>query len=564
MSQVLKTLLSLALVAAPVCVPAAQAQGDPELGRRLYELGLNRNGQPIRAEDRNGVVYEGEQAACLRCHRRSGFGGSEGGYYVPPITAEFLFQPSRNDRNDRFRAAFLEAQNAQHWIRARMPRSRPAYTDETLAQALRESHNPSGTRFDPLMPRYALDQADLANLTAHLRRLSKELSPGVDEQYLHLATVVGPGVDPGEREAMLATTRAFVDWYNERLLGDLRHLASTRAYGMQFRSSTRLWKLYVWELEGERDTWDEQLQRHLAERPVFAMVNGLVAGPWAPIAEFCDAQALPCLFPLTELPALNRPTGGYTIYYSRGLELEADLLAHHLATMESPPRRILQLHQAGSGETRVAARLAEHLAERLSGVHLQTLAFDEAAQLATLLDRRVRESPAPEVVVIWPGSELAALEAALAHPALAQVPVLTCSRALEAALAGRAGSLTREQAHRLTAAWPYSLPDARPSDAYRVRGWMRSRGLAVTHERIQFMSYYSLGILRDALRHMFEHFHRDYLVERVEHEADGAQNPGFYPVLALGPEQRLLSKGGYVLGFDQAGRPIPLSDWIVP
>lgn len=562
----------LALLALVLFAPLALAapDGDAELGRRLYEHGIGHDGEPIRTIGQ--ISYEGEQAACLRCHRRSGFGGSEGGYYVPPITANFLFEPTRHDRNDRFRAAFLEAQNTQHWIRARMPRSRPAYTLETLAQALRDGHNPSGTKFEALMPRYELDDRDVANVTAYLRGLSKEVSPGVDDEFLHIATVVGPGVDPGQRDAMLRTTEAYVKWYNERLLGDLTHQASTRAYGMQFRSSTRLWKLHVWNLEGPGESWAEQLERHQAGQPAFLIVNGLVEGPWTPVAEFCDAQRMPCVFPLTELPDTQRDLGGYSVYYSRGLELEADLLGHYLSGMEAMPTRLVQLHDRGEHSRRPAERFARFVAERLPGIELTSILVEEApgpalAEAMGLLAAESSSNPGSKPgLVVWPGAYLDQLPAALDREALRDIPLFATSHLIRSEQHGASGLTTTGLSDRLHIAWPYSLPDAYHSDSFRVRGWMRSRSLPVTHERIQFMSYYSMGILRDSTRHMFEHFHRDYLIERIEHEVDGAANPGFFPVLALGPEQRMLSKGGYVLrATGPDGRTLVAgSQWMIP
>jgi hypothetical protein len=114
--------------------------------------------------------------------------------------------------------------------------------------------------------------------------------------------------------------------------------------------------------------------------------------------------------------------------------------------------------------------------------------------------------------------------------------------------------------------WPFSLPQTYQADAYRVRGWMRSRGLSIKDEQIQMLSYYGMNVLRDSTRHLFEHFYRDYLVERIEHEVESSPNPGIYPSFSLGPEQRVMSKGGYVLKPDEGTRKSlnVAADWIVP
>ncbi len=547
--------------------PLAQAafpEGDAELGRRLYEQGIGHDGQPLRTHGE--ITYEAEQAACMRCHRRSGFGGSEGGYYVPPIIAEFVYEPSRLDRNDRFRAAFLESQSTRHWVRLRMPRSRPAYTVETLAQALREGRNPSGTEFEALMPRYDIDDQDVANVAAYLRGLSKEISPGVDDDYLHIAVVLGPGVDPGEREAVVRTTEAYAKWYNERLIGDMGHPSAARAYGMDVRETTRLWQLHFWQLEGDSGTWTEQLERFQAERPAFLTINGLIDGPWTPVGDFCNAQRMPCIFPLTDLPDALSDLGGYNLYYSRGLDLEADLLATYLSEPEHRPARLVQIHDGSDYSHRPAKRFAEAAGRQAPGLTIATELVADGAALEALLDRIAAEPGAKPGLVVWPGPYFDRLAELLDRDGLREVPLFASSHLIKDKPRGATDMLPPSLADRTRITWPYSLPDAYYPDSFRVRGWMRSRGLPVTHERLQFMSYYSMGLLRDATRHMFEHLYRDYLLERIEHEVEGAANPGFFPFLTLGPEQRVLSKGGYVLrGSDTTpGAVVADTPWLTP
>ncbi|PTN10726.1 hypothetical protein [Nitrosomonas aestuarii] len=93
---------------------------------------------------------------------------------------------------------------------------------------------------------------------------------------------------------------------------------------------------------------------------------------------------------------------------------------------------------------------------------------------------------------------------------------------------------------------------------------MRDEG--VKNEKIQSFSYYAMNVLRDSTRHLFEHFYRDYLVERIEHEVENSPQPDLYPLLALEPEQRAVSKGKYVLTPDETARNAlkVAADWIMP
>ena len=547
---------------------AAQAtpEGNAEKGKKLYEHGIDHNDQPVKALGQSGIEFKGEEATCLRCHRRSGFGGSEGGYYVPPISANFIYEPSRRDRNDRFRAAFLEAQNIQHWVRVRMPRVRPAYTTATLATALREGNNPSGIELDKLMPRYQLDDQDVANLAAYLATLSKEISPGVDEEYLHIATVIGPNVDAVEREAMLKTMQAYVKWYNERLYSDIAHESSARVYGMDVRSSTRLWKLHVWELDDQPKTWRAQLEQFQQQQPIFAMVNGLINGSWSPIAGFCDDRQIPCLFPLTELPENRQEQGGYNFYYTRGLELEADILGKYLKKMPDRPSILVQLHDGSQYGLAPAARLKYQLSEQIPDVDIQIRKFDDQKNLTSIIKQLSANSNSNLGIVIWGNPENDAILSALNQSDFQDQILFIPAHLIRKQMVHSRADLTDSLPANLHITWPFSLPQSYQADAFRVRGWMRSRSLPIINERIQLLSYYGMNVLRDSSRHLFEHFHQDYLVERIEHEVESSPHPGIYPTFSLGPEQRVMSKGGYVLMPDenQKNKLKIAADWIVP
>ena len=74
-------------------------------------------------------------------------------------------------------------------------RPRPAYDDASLARSIREGIDVTGRVMDAAMPRYALDAAALASLTAYLKTLSATASPGVTGAAVHFATVIQPGTD---------------------------------------------------------------------------------------------------------------------------------------------------------------------------------------------------------------------------------------------------------------------------------------------------------------------------------------------------------------------------------
>ena len=61
------------------------------IGQRIYREGVLPSGEPLRGVGEANVTLAGEQAACATCHRRSGYGSSEGPIEVRAITGPALF-----------------------------------------------------------------------------------------------------------------------------------------------------------------------------------------------------------------------------------------------------------------------------------------------------------------------------------------------------------------------------------------------------------------------------------------------------------------------------------------
>ncbi len=141
-----------------------------------------------------------------------------------------------------------------------------------LARAIRGGIDAAGKPLDPAMPRYVLGDAEMKSLAAYLFSLSAQPSPGVDEQEIHFATVIQPGVPSRQRRAMLDVMQAFVKDKG----GNARQEEQRRDAGnMRMARSFRKWVLHVWELSGPSETWDAQLEAYYSKQPVFALIGGL-------------------------------------------------------------------------------------------------------------------------------------------------------------------------------------------------------------------------------------------------------------------------------------------------
>ncbi len=537
---------------------------DLTIGEQIYLRGILGDGSALQGIAQNDLNFSDAQFNCAQCHRASGFGSSEGGNYVLPITGNLLYNPRTFDRADLFNKLFKENQGQLFWARMRSAYQRPAYTDELLARAIRDGVDPSGRQLAPLMPRYQLTDTDMKALIGYLKELSTHNDPGVDDSKLYLATIVDNRVDSREKNAMLTTINTFVEWLNLETAGNIAHPNFSPGYRSEFAKAFRLWQHEVWELPADPNRWQDELTKRYQQQPVFAFIGGMVEGDWTPIHEFCEKNRIPCLFPLTDLPPVSA-TNHYSLYFNQGLLLEAKAIGRYLrGEKPATPSVVVNLH---SEDTR-GNQPAQALATLLSG-DAQHLVIDmpinSIEQFRSHWATFIQQQQAPFDVVVWPG--------ALTQTLLPEIPQLTeratrvflPAKILDTELSG----ISDASISKLYFSYPYELPSAYHPHAFRVRAWMDSHNLPIENERLQFNTYYALNLLQFGLEPVIEHFSRNYLLEYIEHEAENSLNPGTFPRLSLGPGQRYASKGAYVVQIgpntpDGSRSLSPVSDWIIP
>lgn len=545
MRTVRRVLAGLSLLLAP----GALAESPPTVvashlaGQSIYRDGLLLSGEPVRAVVQKNVVLSGVEAACVNCHRRSGLGGSEGQNPIRPIIGRLLFTASQTEFAQRRAVAGGAAE------------ARPAYTRASLARALREGVAPGGRRLDALMPRYALGDDAIDQLYAYLAGLSAAAAPGVSDREIHFATIIAPGVDADRRRAQLDVLQAFFRDKN----GNTRKEARRRDTGSeQMYLAYRTWVLHVWELDGAPETWGDQLEAYYREQPVFAVIGGLGSGSWQPVHAFCEGTGVPCVLPDVDYP-VAAGAGYYALYFSRGIALEADVLAKQLAQARSPGRIVQVFRDDATGHLPAQAlrsalkqRGIEDLADYpVSGVD----PLSSGAWSTLLRDAR------PATLVVWlPPTDVQNLAATGTPPAGLQAVYLSASL-----FAMQHAGLADGWRDRLRMVYPFALPANRARHLARLNVWLRARNIALADARTQANAYFAATVTGDALAHIGENFSRDYFIERIEQMAETALSPSIYPRLSLGPGQRFASRGGYILGFPQGAKtPVPVSDWLIP
>src|ERR1700722_16558510 len=310
--------LMLALSLSGASLRAVAASEDrTAAAQALFRNGMLPSGALLKGTREGGAGVAGKKADCASCHRRSGLGMSEGRIVTPSITGHYLFNPGERP-----------APEGESDPLAAAAYNRARYTDATLARAIRSGLGPTGKPLSPLMPRFALDDATMSLLIDYLRTLSSTAAPGVETDTLHFATVVTPDADPERARAMLEVLNDFFDNKDAYYRGKAPPLHASRR--IHYRVLRR-WQLHVWTLTGAPDTWEAQLRAKLRAEPVMAVVSGISGRTWAPVQRFCEQEQLPCLLPNVDLPVAHEGDF-YSVYFSAGVLLEAELLAARLPT----------------------------------------------------------------------------------------------------------------------------------------------------------------------------------------------------------------------------------------
>lgn len=546
---------------------AFEAGADPlAIGRRIYREGILPSGQPLQGFAQASVRLAGADAACATCHRRSGYGSSEGPIEVRSITGPALFgsplappAPASVTARPDLSPAEAARANASALRAVRTAafagtRQRPAYDEASLARAIREGVDVTGRRMNASMPRYALEPAAIESLMAYLKTLSVQASPGVTDDTIHFATVIQPGTDPAQRRALLEVLQTYMQDRNQGLRAEQRR---EEAGLVRLKRTYREWVLHVWALSGPSDTWPQQLEAYNRQQPVFAMVSGLGNASWRPIHEFSERFEVPCIFPQVDVPVLASHDF-YTVYLSRGMTLEAQALAKFLL---------------GEGERGPVTQVYRREEASAAGAEAFRRAWTAATGNAPV-DRVLDEVPDKAfwqqlagqtrraTLVLWlPPRDLDQAQALTATES--QVKVIYLSSNLNAS--PRTG-LAADGEGRVRLVYPQDLPAERELRLEAARRWLRNKGIALSEEKLQMNAYLAATVTGMLVSHSMDTYSREFLLERMEHRLGTAHELSIYPHLSLGPGQRYASKGSYIVQVGGADdwQLKPLSDWIVP
>lgn len=467
---------------------------------------------------------------CSNCHGLAGEGTREGGIQPPPIDWETL--------TSRQTSALTR-------------RERAPYTEESLARAIRGGIGPGGGGLNPAMPRYSMTAGQMADLIAYLKKLGKDVDPGVGEESIKVGAALpltGPLAQVGED--VKATLAACFNEVNAR--GGI--------YGRRF-------ELAVADSRGEPAATAAAARRLLEVEEVFALVGSFEPRGSEATGELLRRSEVPLVGPVTLSPRLAVPPNPYIFYLLPTFGDQARSLVDFVGSKEAQIRR----GPPGAGPA-PAARLAvvyadtEFDRDALTGFKSQAEArsMEVVAELGYepgrfsaqgAVERLARARPA--YVFFFGGpSEIVAFAREMQR---AEVDAALLTSVL---MIGRgAFELPAGVAARTYLSYPAALPDG--GDFAEFSAAMQRAKVKLRSPAFQAVAYAAARVFVEAVKSSGRGLNRAALVSGLERLRDF--DTGVVPPLSFGPNRRVGAVGSYVVGidFERMGY-VPLSGWIVP
>jgi ABC-type branched-subunit amino acid transport system substrate-binding protein len=517
----MRALLATALVSAALLGGAAGADDlspAERAGKLVYSRGESPSGGEITARiGRDASPLPGSVAPCGTCHGADGRGRPEGSALPTAITWPELAKPYGHAHPTG--------------------RKHPAFDAGSLARAIREGIDPAGNALDPVMPRYAMSDADLASLLAYLRVLERDLDPGISKGALRIGTALPTrgklaGVGTGMRKVL-----------------DLRVQELNRAGGVNGRRI----ELVVAGYDADAGGGLAAVQRLVADDHVFALVSGFFPFDESAVAALAEAEKMPFVGPFTLFARQPESVNPWVFHLMGGLREQARVLASHVSRdLGIEPSQVAVLHPDDDRAKDAAAAARTQLGPK--GEEAEVLAYAGATPDPAVA-ARLREQGVRAVLFLGSDAELAAF--ARAADAAGFAPYLLASGTLAARAAVR---LPPSFQGRVRLAYPSIPSDESPAASAELARLRAKAGISDHNRASQVAAFVAFDVMVEGLRRTGRTLSRERLVATLEGLYD--LETGLLRPIRFGPNRRVGTLGAYVVAVDlEQGSFSPVGGW---
>jgi ABC-type branched-subunit amino acid transport system substrate-binding protein len=477
-------------------------------GKQIYV-----NGSSEARRDITALVGMGSTALpasalpCTSCHGPDGLGRPEGGVTPANITWTQLAKPYR--------------------ALSGVVRTRPAYTEASVARAIATGIDAGGVQLDASMPRYRMHPEDMTDLVAYLQYLEDELDPGLSETAITLGTLLPSGSRTaalgdavrGVLEAYFAELNAAGGVYNRKL--ELRVASAADADAVL------------------------ELGRAMIEGgEVFAMVAAFTAGLERELDAAVEAHGMPLVGPFTQFTGEPETLRRFTFHLYGGLDVQARALAEYASTGLVPDGAKLGVVHVGTRDMREVAVALRSLAERRGWpapvlIEYPGPEFHSVDSIAAKLSAEQVDA----LLFLGPGADFRAVAVQSAQNGW--TPFLLSPGALAG---GALLELPAAYTGRIFLSFPTGPSDYTDSGAEAFNAFRERHSLPREHTPTQIATYAAVGLLVDGLKAAGRSLSREKLIAWLEGRYQ--YETGLTPNITYGRNRRIGALGAHVVAVD--------------
>lgn len=503
--------------------PSRQTTLTPQekRGKQIYVQGTSSSGREILAYLGDASLeVPGSAMACANCHGLNGEGKPEGGVVPSNLTWEALTKP--------------------YGVTHSSGRTHPPYTERAVELALTRGLDPAGNKLLNVMPRYQMSREDMADLLAYLKRLGKDIDPGVSDERIVIGTVLPTREDlAGIGQAIKAVTTAYFEEVNSQ--------------GGIYNRKVEL--KFIGTAETPAAT-SANVRRFIQTELVFALTGAFTAGADSELASLMNELEVPLVGPLTLYPQVGYPLNRHVFYLLSGTDGQARALVN-FASQKLPDKK------AGVAvvypESELAAGVLEAIkdqCQKKSCGPLETYSYQRARFDAPACASKLSQTNKNIVFFLGTGEEgLALMKEAdkLRWSPLLYLPGAAVGKEVfDAPL-----SFNR----KIFISFPTSPVDQTAEGIAEFRALATKHKLPATHLATQLSAYSAAKILVEGLKRTGKDVSREKLIETLEGLRQYAT--GLTPAVTYGPNNRIGAMGAYVITIDLEKKEfLPASAWV--
>jgi ABC-type branched-subunit amino acid transport system substrate-binding protein len=491
-------------------------------GKQIYVQGASSSGREILAYLGDASLeVPGSAMACANCHGLSGEGKPEGGVVPSNLTWEALTKP--------------------YGVTHASGRTHPPYTERALELALTRGLDPAGNKLLNVMPRYQMLREDMADLIAYLKRLGKDIDPGVSDSRIIIGTILPTRSDLADvRQAIKAVTTAYFDEVNSQ--GGIYN---------------RKIELKYIDTADTPATTSANVKRFIEDEQVFALTGAFTAGTDKELATLMNDLEVPLVGPLTLYPQVGHPLNRHVFYLMSGMEGQARALVNFAAQKLTDQKEagVAVVYPEGELSTGVLEAIKDQCQKKSCG-SLEAYSYKRAQFDAPTFSHKLSQTGKNIVFFLGTGEEgLALMKEAdkLRWSPLLYLPGAAIGKEVFAAPL----SFNR----KIFLSFPTSPADQSAEGVEEFRALAAKYKLPATHLATQLSAYSAAKILVEGLKRTGKDLSREKLVETLEGLNQYAT--GVTPAITYGPNRRIGAMGAYVITIDLEKKQfLPASSWV--